>query len=173
MDHAKDDYSSSELGDGIRLILLLGEDLSLSVLDGPLTESIDVEGRRFESLDGRVCTGFYDCLWDPDGQIVGIGYFPDDDLAFLGEARTKFLDRVNRSDYARTIKGPIVNILLGKSSSLDTAEWGGEQEFEEFRVFPGEAGQFAISLRSSYITRSDVERFLSSGVRPVSLEVRS
>lgn len=172
MDHLNDAELSSESLDGIRFFLLLGEHLSLSILNGRLTQGFDFQGQRFENPEDRVCTGFYDCLWDPEGKIVGISYFPHDDLAFLGQDRTKFLDCIAQSDYARVIDGPIINILLDQSSSLDTAEWGGEQEFDEFRVFSGETGQFAISIRSSYVTRSDVERFLSSGVESANLGVR-
>ena len=149
--------------ESVHYLVILSDRLLLTVLDSPLTR-FEWAGQVFASPVDEEFTGFYDCLWEGEDRIVGLCYFPTDDLAFLGDDMDRFRARLASCGCADLFDGRMISILLDRTSSLETAAPGGEQEFDIMRFYTGDGGDFALSARSSYVTSEDIDRFLTSGI---------
>ena len=154
-----------------QFVILLGVDLALAISETSLAGGFRCRGEVFNAPADYPCTGFYDCLRNSENEVVGTGYFPDDDLIFLGVSKIRLLDRLREADYAKLFDNLILFLLLDRNASLATAQPGGEQEFDECRLFTGDQGNFALSIRTTYLTQSDIDRFVASGTESVSIDV--
>ena len=163
--------TSGDAERGFEFVMVLGTHLAVGIPETSLAGEFRCRGQRFEASAEEPCTGFYDCLRSAEDEVVGIGYFPFDKLSFLDLDKDRLLNRLREADYAKLFDNLIIFLLLDRNASLALGQPGGEQEFKESPLFAGDNGDFALSIRTNYLSLSDLERFIASGTESVSIDV--
>jgi len=136
--------------EGTRLMIILREVLCLIIVPNDSLEVVAPDESVYKDQGYGEFIGFYDWLRNSEDQIIGVRFFPFEDLAFLyGLARR--LDYVSIDE---TGKG--LDIYLSNDRDVDES-FSNDQAFGGNRLFSSGEGDYALTfLIPEGLARSDI-----------------
>jgi hypothetical protein len=137
------------------LLVVLKQDLTPFVVRGELDEQLTVGGTTFMDTGYGDFTGFYDWLRNSKGQILGVRYYPFEDIHFLFD----IVGTLNYIDASRNRE--VFNIYFSDDRVFDESV-SDDQAFGGNKVYQSWSGEYAVSFAAT-----DMVDFLSLSLPPL------
>ena len=139
------------------LLVELSEKLNISVVEGIAKESLTIgEAFYFDENHGEF-TGFYDWLRADRERVIGVRYWPFEEIRFRYEA-------LCRLSYVFIPEGKkFVEIYFSNDRKFDPSI-SADQDFGKNKVFRSPSGDYVITFNMPNLSESDLERL--TGKKP-------
>lgn len=124
------------------LLAVLKDELTAFLTSASLNDSIVVDGNKYNDKGCGDFTGFYDWLRDSEERVIGIRYYPFEDVDFLFEVIRSF-------EYIEiAADNNSFNIYFSDERHIDESK-SDDQSFGDNKVYKSESGEYLISFNAT------------------------
>jgi hypothetical protein len=140
---------NSEISSPAILIAILGSELELAMVDGPLSSGFTQGDCFYRDAGQGDFTGFYDWLRDTAGRLLGLKYWIYRDVDFHREVLASL-------PYVELPDGePSVEIFFSAERGYDAAK-SDDQSFADNALFRSEDGEWAVTFSVYALDRDEL-----------------
>jgi len=129
-----------------------------------LSDECILDGRRFQDKNYDGVTDFSDWLRNPTGRVIGVRFWPYEEMRFLSDQLGQF------SYVAVTEQGKQVAIYLSDDRQVDE-EKSADQNFATNKVYSTDDGEWAIAFRATQLSVPEIEGVYAADAEWVSADV--